>query len=191
MRISVHLCQRKFLKKHLRFSMHVSHVSFIPPLVVKRYVPYICHVRTFPVLLVMRPVHPIRVFVHPIYAWKQIHVWIQICSEWNEATLDGSRCLALMYCQTLGWSYVITPGMQRFDKQCWQKVLEWRYVRTNTDSVLYLFLTCTRPPDWDTDHGTKTRIPWKLQSNEGILPRPHLRTTKRPTPQKMRRPVLA
>jgi hypothetical protein len=68
MRFSVHLCQRKFLNKHLRFSIHVSHVSFIPPLVEKSYVPCICHVRTFPVLLVMSPVHAIRVFVHPIYA---------------------------------------------------------------------------------------------------------------------------
>ena len=68
----------------------------------------------------MSPVHAIRVFVHPIYAWKQIHAWMQICSEWNEATLDGSRCLALIYGQALGWSYVITPGMKRLGKQCEQ-----------------------------------------------------------------------
>jgi hypothetical protein len=47
--------------------------------------------------------------------------------------------------------------------------------RTNTDSALYLFLTCTRPPDFDTDRVTKTRITWQLQSNEEILFRPHLR----------------
>jgi hypothetical protein len=52
MRFSVHLCQSKFLHKYLRFSIHASHVSFIPPLVVKNYVPCICHVRTFPVLLI-------------------------------------------------------------------------------------------------------------------------------------------
>jgi hypothetical protein len=68
MRFSVHLCQRKFLNKHLRFSIHVSHVSFIPPLVVKSYVPCISYTRTFPVLVVMSPVHTIHVFVHPIYA---------------------------------------------------------------------------------------------------------------------------
>ncbi len=51
MRISVHLCQRKFLNKHLHFSIHVSHTSFIPFLVAKSYAPCICHVRTFPVLL--------------------------------------------------------------------------------------------------------------------------------------------
>jgi len=51
MRFSVHLCQRKFLNKHLRFFIHVSHASFIPPLVAKSYAPCICHARTFPVLL--------------------------------------------------------------------------------------------------------------------------------------------
>jgi hypothetical protein len=60
MRFSVHLCQRKFLNKHLRFSIHVSHISFIPPLVVKSYAPCFCHTKTFPVLLVMSPVHTIR-----------------------------------------------------------------------------------------------------------------------------------
>jgi hypothetical protein len=129
MRISVHLCQRKFLNKHLRFSIHVSHASFIPPLVTKSYAPCICHARTFPVLLVMSPVHAIRVFVHPIYAWKQIHAWMQICSEWNEATLDGSQCLDFMYGQALGWSYVNTPGMQRRGKQRWQQASECRHVQ--------------------------------------------------------------
>ncbi len=33
-------------------------------------------------------------------------------------------------------------------------------------------------------------IAWKMESIEDILLRPHLRTTKRTTPQKMRRPVL-
>ncbi len=63
--------------------------------------------------------------------------------------------------------------------------------RTNTDSVLYLFLACTRPPDFDTDRDVKTRIAWQLQSIEDILLRPHLRTTKRTTPQKMRKSVLS
>ena len=129
MRISVHLCQRKFLNKHLRFPIHVLHVSFTPPLVAKSYAPCICYARTFPVLLVMSPVHAIRVFVHPIYAWKQIHVWMQICSEWNEATLDGSQCLDLMYGQALGRSYVIPPGMQRFGKQRWRQASECRHVQ--------------------------------------------------------------
>jgi hypothetical protein len=115
---------RKSWNKHLRFS--ISHVSFIPSLVVKIYAPCICYARTFPVQLVMIPVHTFHDFVHPIYSWKQIHTWIQIFSEWNEATLDGSRCLSLMYGQALGWSYVITPGMQR---QCWQQALECRNVQ--------------------------------------------------------------
>jgi hypothetical protein len=74
MRFSVHLCQRKFLNKHLRFAIHVSHALFIPPLASKTYDPCFCHVRTSPVSLVMSPVHGIRVFVHSIYAWQQIHV---------------------------------------------------------------------------------------------------------------------
>ncbi len=45
------------------------------------------------------------------------------------ATLDGSQCLALMYGQTLGWSYVITVGMQRLGKLRWQKDLECRHVQ--------------------------------------------------------------
>ncbi len=45
----VYLCQRKSCNKHLRFSIHVSHVSFIPPLVAKSYATCICHARTFPV----------------------------------------------------------------------------------------------------------------------------------------------
>jgi hypothetical protein len=40
MRFPVHLCQRKFLNKHLRFSIHVSHASFIPTLVSMNYVPF-------------------------------------------------------------------------------------------------------------------------------------------------------
>jgi hypothetical protein len=52
MRISVHLCQRKFLNKHLRFSIHDLHVFVHPPLVSKSYAPCFCHVRTFPVSLV-------------------------------------------------------------------------------------------------------------------------------------------
>jgi hypothetical protein len=129
MGFSVYLCQRKSCNKHLRLSIHVSHTSFIPPLVAKNYAPCDCHARTFLVLLVMSPVNVICVFVHPIYTWKKIHVWMQICSEWNEGTLDGSRCLALMYGQALGWSYVITPGMSRLDKQCWQQASESRHVQ--------------------------------------------------------------
>jgi hypothetical protein len=91
MRFSVHLCQRKFLNKHLRFSIHVSHALFIPPLVSKSYAPCFYHVRTFPVSLVMSPVHAMRVFVHSIYAWQKIHVWIQRRFQWSEAILDGSR----------------------------------------------------------------------------------------------------
>ncbi len=68
-------------------------------------------------------------FVHPIYAWKQIHAWMQICSEWNEDTLDGSQCLDLMYGQALGWSYVIPPGTQRFGKQRWRQTSECRHVQ--------------------------------------------------------------
>ncbi len=89
MRFSVHLCQRKFLNITSSF-FHSCFTWFVHP------VTSFC-----------------QFFVHQIYVWNQIHVWIQICSEWNETTLDGSRCLALMYVQVLGWSYVITPGMQR------------------------------------------------------------------------------
>jgi hypothetical protein len=54
MGFSVYLCQWKSSNKHLLFSIHVSHVSFIPPLVPKTYVPCIFHVRTFPVQLIVR-----------------------------------------------------------------------------------------------------------------------------------------
>jgi hypothetical protein len=58
MRFSVHLCQRKFLNKHLRHLHHVSHVSFIPPLVTKSFAPCLCHVRTFPVQLYLSNSRP-------------------------------------------------------------------------------------------------------------------------------------
>jgi hypothetical protein len=51
MRFSVHLCQRKFCNKHLRFPIHDLHVFVHPPLVSKSYAPCFCHVRTFPVSL--------------------------------------------------------------------------------------------------------------------------------------------
>ena len=130
MRISVHLCQRKFLNKHLRL-FHSCLTCFVHPAssFEELCAVYLLYARTFPVLLVMSPVHAIRVFVHPIYAWKQIHAWMQICSEWNEATLDGSQCLDFMYGQALGWSYVNTPGMQRRGKQRWQQASECRHVQ--------------------------------------------------------------
>ena len=110
-------------------TVRIFPIEIVLGIVAKSYAPCICHARTFPVLLVMSPVHAIRVFVHPIYAWKQIHAWMQICSEWNEATLDGSQCLDLMYGQVFGWSYVIPPGMQRFGKQRWRQALECRHVQ--------------------------------------------------------------
>ncbi len=51
MRSSVHLCQRKFFNKHLRFPLHDLHVFVRPPLVSKIYEPCFCHVRTSPVSL--------------------------------------------------------------------------------------------------------------------------------------------
>jgi hypothetical protein len=93
--------------------------------------------------------------------------------------LDGSRMLRQHVRSVRGFSPYA---------KAWQAVLtgdleEPICQRTNTNlSELYLFLTCTRPPDFDTDHSTKTRIAWQLQSNEGIVLRPHLRSTKRPTP---------
>jgi len=68
----------------------------------------------------MSPVHASCVFVHPIYAWKQIHAWMQIWSEWN-----GN----FMYDQTLGWSYVNTHGIHRCGKERWQESLEWYHVQ--------------------------------------------------------------
>jgi hypothetical protein len=52
MGFSVYLCQRKSCNKHLRFSIHVSHASFIPSLLVKRYASCFCLFRTCLVLLV-------------------------------------------------------------------------------------------------------------------------------------------
>jgi len=47
----------------------------------------------------------------------------------TEATLDGSQCLDFMYGQTLGWSYVNTPGMQWCGKQRWHQASECRHVQ--------------------------------------------------------------
>ncbi len=47
----------------------------------------------------------------------------------TESTLDGNRCFVLVYVQSFGWSYVITPGMQRLDKQSWQEALKCWYVQ--------------------------------------------------------------
>jgi hypothetical protein len=186
-RFSVHLYQRKFLNKHLYFSIHVSHISFIPPLVSKSYAPCFCQVRTSPVLLVMSPVHTMRVFVHSIYAWQQIHVWMQTRFQWSEAILDGSRMLRRYVRSVRGFSPYVTVWQAALTGGLEEPICQ----RTNTNlSALYLFLTCTRPPDFDTDRTIKTRIRWQLQSNEGILLRPHLRTTKRTTPQEMRKLVL-
>ncbi len=41
----------------------------------------------------MSPVHAMRVCVHSIYAWQQIHVWMQTRFQWSETILDGSRML--------------------------------------------------------------------------------------------------
>ncbi len=51
MRFSVHLCQRKFLNKHLRFPIHDLHVFVHPPLLSKSYTSCFFHVRTSPVSL--------------------------------------------------------------------------------------------------------------------------------------------
>ena len=64
--------------------------------------------------------------------------------------------------------------------------------RTNTDSVLYLFLTYTRPPDIYTDRVRETRITClaQLQPNQGTILRPHLRTMRRYPPQKTKKQML-
>jgi hypothetical protein len=46
----------------------------------------------------------------------------------TEATLDGSQYLDFMYVQTLGWSYVNTPGIQRCDTH-WHQASECRHVQ--------------------------------------------------------------
>ena len=126
-------------------------------------------------------------FVHSIYAWQQIHVWMQTRFQWSKAMLDGSRMLRQHVRSVRGYSPYATAWQAALTGGLEEPICQ----RTNTNlSALYLFLACTRPPDFDTDRTTKTRIAWQLQSNEGILLRPHLRTTKRPTPQKMRKPVL-
>ena len=94
----------------------------------------------------MSPVHEMCDFVHSIYACQQIHVWIQTCFQWSEATLDGSRILSQHVrslvvrgysSYTTTWQAVLTGGLE--EPIC---------KRTNTNlSALYLFLTCTRPPD--------------------------------------------
>ena len=153
MRISVHLCQRKFFNKHLRFSIHDLHVFVHPPLVSKSYAPCFCHVRTSPVLLVMSPVHAMRVFVHSIYAWQQIHVWMQTRFQWSKAVLDGSQMLRQHVRSVRGYSPYATAWQAALTGGLEEPICQ----RTNTNlSALYLFLAC-----------------------------------KRPTPQKMRKPVLA
>ncbi len=65
--------------------------------------------------------------------------------------------------------------------------------RTNTDSVLYLFVTCTRPPDIYTGRVRETRIVClaQLQPNQDTILRPHLRMMRRHPPEKTTRQVLA
>jgi len=104
--------------------------------------------------------------------------------QWSEVILDGNRMLRRYVRSVRGFSPYATAWQAALTGGLEEPICQ----RTNTNlSALYLFLACTRPPDFDTDRTTKTRIAWQLQSNEGILLRLHLRATKRPTPQKMRK----
>jgi hypothetical protein len=73
----------------------------------------------------MSPVHTSCVFVHPIpctHESKYMH-GCRYALNGTETTLDGSQCLGFMYDQTLGWSYVNTPGIQRCGNH-WQQASE-------------------------------------------------------------------
>jgi hypothetical protein len=101
--------------------------------------------------------------------------------------LDGNRMLRQHVRFVRGYSPYTTTWEAALTGDLEEVICQ----RTNTYlSEMYLFLACTRPPDFDADR-TKTRIAWQLQSNEGIVLRPHLRSTKTPTPKEMRKPVLA
>jgi hypothetical protein len=113
----------------------------------------------------------------------------------TETTSDGSQCLDFMYDQTLGWSYVNTPGMQWRGKQRWHQASECRHVYMFKNEYWFRFVSVHDMHETSgfrhrSDRTNKTRITWQLQWNEGILHKPCLRTTKRPTLEKMRRPVL-
>ncbi len=181
MRFSVHLCQRKFLNKHLRHFHHVAHISFIPALVTKIYVPSFCNVRTSPVSPVMSPVHVMHEFVHSISTWQWIHVWIQTRFQCSGMVAE---CFVNTYIP-----YVVSLRTQRRVKQCWQGSWKSQYAKERI--LIWVYCICSwhaRNLRISTQIATKTRIGWQFQSNKDILLRPHLRTTKRPTPQKMRKP---
>jgi hypothetical protein len=56
-------------------------------------------------------------------------------------------CLVSTYSQVLGWSYVVSLHIQRCVKKSWQGFSKRRNGKERIMIVLYLFLTCTRPPD--------------------------------------------
>jgi hypothetical protein len=111
MRFSVHLCQRKFLHKHLRHSHHVSHVSFILPLVSKIYAPRFCHIRTspasvsypYPITCIFRK--PFRVCICGIYLYICPH--IQRWREYMKRILIRVRCIC--FCSNLFTSLSFLP----------------------------------------------------------------------------------
>jgi hypothetical protein len=72
------------------------------------------------------PIHDFHPFVHPPLVSKSYARWV------------GRTWLVLVSAE---WESALTTVFRV--PVC---------SRTNTDSVLYLFLTCTRPPDSDADH---------------------------------------
>jgi hypothetical protein len=97
MRFSVHLCQRKFLNKHLRFSIHVSHALFIPPLVSKSYAPRFCHVRTFQVQLHKRLGVAVTITNGPVSKCER-GAWGESCYSTVRCTIFNRSCRILRVC---------------------------------------------------------------------------------------------
>jgi hypothetical protein len=75
--------------------------------------------------------------------------------QWSEAILGGSRILRRYVRSVRGFSLYVTVWEAALTRGLEEPICQ----RTNTNlSTLYLFLTCMRPPDFDTDHTIKTRI---------------------------------
>jgi hypothetical protein len=79
--------------------------------------------------------------------------------QWSEDILDGSRMLRRYVRSVRGFSPYVTMWQSELTGGLEESICQ----RTNTTlSVMYLFLTCTRPLDFDTHHTTKTWITWQL-----------------------------
>ncbi len=75
----------------------------------------------------------------------------------TEATLDGSQCLDFMYGQTLGWSYVNTPGNYRKNINVHQTRRLWVRWRTKVQAQAWTHYT-DYPPSIPSHHNALRKM---------------------------------